>query len=207
MLQKKPCRAFFVPVNSAPWQPGTDYRSVGMTLEIALVLAIAAGAMALFVTEKLRADGIAILVLVSLTLLDLVSPGEALSGFGNQATIAVASMFILAAGLQNSGALSGLSTLLGRARSPLQFLLMLFGLLALIAPFVNNTAVVAVFIPIVIAASLKIGLAPSKALIPLSYVSQMVGVCTLIGTSTNLIVNSVARSEEHTSELHHVRIS
>lgn len=168
-----------------------------MTLEIALVLAIAAGAMALFITEKLRADGIAILVLVSLTLLDLVSPGEALSGFGNQATIAVASMFILAAGLQNSGALSGLSTLLGRARSPLQFLLMLFGLLALIAPFVNNTAVVAVFIPIVIAASLKIGLAPSKALIPLSYVSQMVGVCTLIGTSTNLIVNSVARDLGH----------
>ena len=168
-----------------------------MTLEIALVLAIAAGAMMLFITETLRADGIAVLVLVSLTLLGLISPGEALSGFSNQATIAVASMFILAAGLQNSGALSSLSTLLGKARSPLQFLLMLFGLLALIAPFVNNTAVVAVFIPIVIAASLKIGLAPSKALIPLSYVSQMVGVCTLIGTSTNLIVNSVARDLGH----------
>lgn len=168
-----------------------------MTTEVVLVLAIALAAMLLFITEALRADAIAVLVLVSLALLGLVSPAEALSGFGNQATITVAAMFILAAGLQNSGALSGLSILLGRAKSPLQFLLVLFGLLAVIAPFVNNTAVVAVFIPIVIAASLKVGMAPSRALIPLSYVSQMVGVCTLIGTSTNLIVNSVARDLGH----------
>lgn len=168
-----------------------------MTLDIALVLTIAVGAMILFVTEVLRADAIAVLVMVSLTLLGLISPAEALSGFSNQATITVAAMFVLAAGLQSSGALSRLSTLLGRAKSPLQFLLMLFALLALIAPFVNNTAVVAMFIPIVIAACLKIGLAPSKALIPLSYVSQMVGVCTLIGTSTNLIVNSVAQDLGH----------
>ena len=70
---------------------------------------------------------------------------------------------------------------------------MLFGVLALVSPFVNNTAVVAVFIPIVISASLKVGLSPSKTLIPLSYISQIGGVMTLIGTSTNLIVNSVAK--------------
>lgn len=168
-----------------------------MTLEISLVLLITLAAMTLFVTEKLRIDAIAILVLVSLTLLDLVSPSEALSGFSNPATITVASMFILAAGLQNSGALAGIQRLLGTARSPLQFFLMLFGLLALIAPFVNNTAVVAIFIPIVIAASLKIGLAPSKTLIPLSYVAQMMGVMTLIGSSTNLLVNSIAKDLGH----------
>ena len=137
-----------------------------MTLEIFLVLLITAAAMALFVSEKLRVDAIAILVLVSLTLLDLISPSQALSGFSNPATITVASMFILAAGLQNSGALIGIQKMLSAARSPLQFMLMLFALLALIAPFVNNTAVVAIFIPIVIAASLKVGLAPSKTLIP-----------------------------------------
>src|SRR5699024_2625075 len=82
-------------------------------------------------------------------------------------------------------------------RSPLQFMLMLFLLLALIAPFVNNTAVVAIFIPIVIAASLKVGLAPSKTLIPLSYVAQMMGVMTLIGSSTNLLVNSIAKDFGH----------
>lgn len=168
-----------------------------MTVEILLVLLITVAAMVLFVSEKLRIDAIAILVLVSLTLLDLISPSQALSGFSNQATITVAAMFILATGLQNSGALSGIQRLLGAARSPLQFLLMLFGLIILIAPFVNNTAVVAIFIPIVIGASLKIGLAPSKTLIPLSYVAQMAGVFTLIGSSTNLLVNSIAKDLGH----------
>ena len=168
-----------------------------MTLEISLVLLISLGAMVLFVTEKLRIDAIAILVLVSLTLLDLVSTTQALSGFSNPATITVASMFILAAGLQNSGALAGIQRLLGTARSPLMFMLMLFALLALTAPFVNNTAIVAIFIPIVIAASLKVGMAPSKTLIPLSYVAQMMGVVTLIGSSTNLLVNSIAKDLGH----------
>ena len=168
-----------------------------MTLEIFLVLLITVSSMALFISEKLRVDAIAILVLVSLTLLDLVSPSQALSGFSNPATITVAAMFILAAGLQNSGALSGIQKMLGAARSPLQFLLILFALILLIAPFINNTAVVAIFIPIVIAASLKVGLTPSKTLIPLSYVAQMAGVFTLIGSSTNLLVNSVAKDLGH----------
>lgn len=164
-----------------------------MTLQIALVLGIAAVAMYLFISERLRMDIVALLVLISLALLGLVTPGEALSGFSNEATITVAAMFILAAGIENTGALSAVGRLLARSRSPTVFLLVLFGLLALIAPFVNNTAVVAVFIPIVINASMRIGMPPTKALIPLSYVSQMTGVWTLIGTSTNLIVNSVAK--------------
>src|SRR5699024_8192840 len=168
-----------------------------MTLDITLVLLISLGAMVLFVTEKLRIDAIAILVLVSLTLLKLISLDQALSGFSNPATITVAAMFMLAAGLQNSGALAGIQRLLGAARSPLQFMLMLFLLLALIAPFVCSAAVVAIFIPIVIAASLKVGLAPSKTLIPLSYVAQMMGVMTLIGSSTNLLVNSIAKDFGH----------
>ncbi|GAB2734288.1 SLC13 family permease [Melaminivora jejuensis] len=168
-----------------------------MTLQIALVLGIAAVAMYLFISERLRMDVVALLVLVSLTLLGLVTPAEALSGFSNEATITVAAMFILAAGIESTGALSAVGRLLGKSHSPTAFLLMLFGLMALIAPFVNNTAVVAVFIPIVMNASMSIGMAPTKALIPLSYVAQMAGVCTLIGTSTNLIVNSVAQDLGH----------
>src|SRR5690625_826043 len=102
-------------------------------------------------------------------------------------------MFILAAGLQQTGALSGVGQLLRNSQTPTTFLLTLFGVLAVIAPFVSNTAIVAVFMPVVIAACLKIGMPPTKALIPLSYVSQMIGVWTLIGTSTNLIVNSMAQ--------------
>ncbi|WP_278976434.1 SLC13 family permease [Oligella urethralis] len=166
-----------------------------MTTEIVLVLLITVIAMVLFITEKVRYDGIGLLVLASLTLFGLVTPSQALSGFSNEATITIASMFILAAALENTGALNGFNRLFSYIKSPWAFYLTLFGVLAIIAPFVNNTAVVAVFIPIVISASLKVGLAPSKTLIPLSYVSQMAGVMTLIGTSTNLIVNSVAKEQ------------
>lgn len=168
-----------------------------MTFDIVLVLIIALAAIILFATERLRIDAVALLVLSALAVLGLVSPGEALSGFSNQATITVAAMFVLAAGLQNSGALSGVGRLLGRAGSPGMFLLILFGVLAVVAPFVNNTAVVAVFMPLVMSATAGIGMSASKALIPLSYVSQMAGVCTLVGTSTNLLVNGMARDLGH----------
>ena len=168
-----------------------------MTTEIAVVLGLALIAIVLFATEKLRIDAIALLVLSTLAVLGLVTPEQAVGGFSNPATVTVAAMFVLAAGLQNSGALSGIGDLLSKARSPVQFLLLLFLVLAVIAPFVNNTAVVAVFIPIVMAASARIGMSASKALIPLSYVSQMAGVCTLVGTSTNLLVNAIARDLGH----------
>jgi len=168
-----------------------------MTVEIAMVLLIALGAIVLFATEKLRMDAVALLVLGSLAVLGLIDANQALSGFSSPATITVAAMFVLAAGLQNSGALSGIGRLLGRARSPGMFLLSLFAVLAVVAPFVNNTAVVAVFMPIVVAATAAIGMSASKALIPLSYVSQMAGVCTLVGTSTNLLVNAMAKDLGH----------
>lgn len=168
-----------------------------MTIEIVTVLFIALTAIVLFATEKLRMDTVALLVLGSLALTGLVAPSQALGGFSNPATVTVAAMFVLAAGLQNSGALSGIGSLLGRAGSPLQFLIILFAVLAVIAPFVNNTAVVAVFMPIVMAATASVGMSASKALIPLSYVSQMAGVCTLVGTSTNLLVNAMARDMGH----------
>lgn len=168
-----------------------------MTLQIVAVLAIALGAVVLFATEKLRMDTVALLVLIGLALLGLVTTSQAVTGFSSQATITVAAMFVLAAGLQNSGALSGIGRLFSRVKTPWLFLLTLFGVLAVVAPFVNNTAVVAVFMPIVLAATAANGMSPSKALIPLSYVSQMAGVCTLVGTSTNLLVNSMARDMGH----------
>ena len=106
-----------------------------MTLEIFLVLLITVAAMVLFITEKLRYDAIGMLVLASLAILGLVSPTQALSGFSNEATVTIAAMFILAAALENSGALSSLNELFGRMRTALTFYLTLFGLLAVISPF------------------------------------------------------------------------
>ena len=105
-------------------------------------------------------------------------------------------MFVLAAGLRSS-ALSGVGRMLNRVKSPTAFLLLLFAALAIVSPFVNNTAVVAVFMPIVLTASARVGLPASKALIPLSYMSQIAGVCTLVGTSSNLLVDAIARDLGH----------
>ena len=168
-----------------------------MTIDVALVLLIAVASTILFLSEKLRTDVVAMLVLVSLAVFGLVTPTQAISGFSNQATVTVAAMFVLAAGLQSSGSLSRIGNLLSRGRTPTQFLLILFGTLCLIGPFVNNTAKVAVFIPIVISACAKVNMPRTRALIPLSYVAQMAGVCTLIGTSTNLIVNAMAQDLGH----------
>ncbi|MEO6264445.1 MAG: SLC13 family permease [Luteimonas sp.] len=157
-----------------------------------LTLAILGGAVYLFVTEKLPVDVVAMLVLASLLVLGLVTPGEALSGFSSQATITVAAMFVLSAGLQRSGALQGLGEALGRIRWSWLFALVMMVMIAFISAFVNNTAAVAVFLPLVITAAIAQRKAPSKFLIPLSFAAQFGGVCTLIGTSTNLLVNALA---------------
>lgn len=158
-----------------------------------LTLCVMAGAVALFVSEKLSVDIVAILALSALVLLGVIGPDVAISGFANEATITVAAMFVLSAGLQRTGALRALALLFARIRWPWAFGLAVMLTVATVSAFVNNTATVAVFLPIVLAATAAKNLSPSKYLIPLSYAAQMGGVCTLIGTSTNLLVNSLAK--------------
>jgi len=162
-------------------------------LDLWLTLAVMTGAVYLFVTEKLRVDVVALLVAVTLLVLGVVTLPEALSGFSNQATIMVAAMFVLSGALQRNGALVAAGDLLARIRRPWLFGLVMMALVTCVAAFVNNTATVAVFLPLVLAATAANRWAPSKFLIPLSYMSQTAGVCTLIGTSTNLLVDSMAR--------------
>ena len=164
-----------------------------MTAEIWMTFAVLAGAVYLFVTEKLPVDVVAMLVLVTVMVLGLVTPREALSGFSSEATITVAAMFVLSAGIQHSGILSRLSDLLSRIKRLWLFTLVMMLLAAATSAFINNTAVVAVFLPLVMTAAAAVGKAPSKMLIPLSYAAQFGGVCTLVGTSTNLLVHSVAQ--------------
>lgn len=165
-----------------------------MTLDAWLVIAVLAGAVALFATEKLRVDAVALLVLASLVLLQLLEPAEALSGFSNEATITVAAMFVLSAGLQHTGALAALGRMFSRVRTRWLFVLLVMATIGVVSAFVNNTAAVAVFLPMVLAASAANKISASKVLIPMSYAAQMGGVCTLIGSSTNLLVNSLAKN-------------
>ena len=138
-------------------------------------------------------DVVALLVLCTLLIFGVVSPSEALSGFSSTATITVAAMFVLSAGLKRSGIIAVLGDQLARPRRGWVFALVVMLLAAFLSAFVNNTAIVAIFIPMVIAAVAGSGQPPSKFLIPLSYAAQFGGVCTLIGTSTNLLVDSLAR--------------
>jgi di/tricarboxylate transporter len=158
-----------------------------------LVLVILVGAVALFVSEKYPIDFVALLVLGVLLLFGLVTPQEGISGFSNPATVTVAAMFILSAGLQKTGATQVVGQLMVRfGKNYFTALVVIMGSITVISAFVNNTAAVAVFIPLVMVVANRRKIAASKLLIPLSYASQFGGVCTLIGTSTNLLVSSIS---------------
>jgi len=167
-----------------------------MSLENILILAVVVGAMALFVTEKLRVDLVALLVLVVIVVLGLIKPDQALSGFANPATATVAAMFVLSAGLARTGLVDWLGRSINKiaGRSPTQLLIILCLTIALISAFIVNTATVAIFIPVTIVLASTRNISSSRMLIPLSYASQFGGVCTIIGTSTNILVNSIAVS-------------
>jgi di/tricarboxylate transporter len=162
-------------------------------MEIAAVLAILIAAVILFATEKMPVDLVAVLVLGVLLLSGLVTMEEGLSGFSNPATITVGSMFVLSAGLQKTGAVRVIARGLSRlGKHPFVLLLLIIPAAALPSAFINNTPVVAVFLPVVLAVCARRKFSASKFLIPLSFASQFGGVCTLIGTSTNLLVSSIS---------------
>ena len=158
-----------------------------------MVLGILVGAVALFVSEKYPIDFVALLVLGALLALGLVTPEEGISGFSNPATVTVAAMFVLSAGLQKTGATAVVGQLMVRfGRSYFTALVVIMGTIGVMSAFINNTAAVAVFIPLVMVVANRRKIAASRLLIPLSYASQFGGVCTLIGTSTNLLVSSIS---------------
>ncbi|MBS3738800.1 SLC13 family permease [Mesohalobacter halotolerans] len=165
-----------------------------MTTAAIITLCIIAAAIVLFATEALPVDLVAILILVSLILTGVLTPQEGIKGFSNKATITVAFMFVLSAALLKTGALQVLAHRLSslfRYKFNAGMLLMML-LIAVISAFVNNTPIVAMFIPVVIQIAHNSGQEPSKMLIPLSFASIFGGMCTLIGTSTNILVSGIA---------------
>ena len=121
------------------------------------------------------------------------STGDVLAVFGNPAPITVAAMFVLSAALVRCGALDGLSAGLDHAAhfSYRSVIFLLVVLVAFVSAWINNTPVVVVFVPVVITLARRMSLPASKFLIPLSYAAVLGGTCTLIGTSTNLVVNGI----------------
>ncbi|MFO7448410.1 MAG: SLC13 family permease [Ignavibacteriaceae bacterium] len=165
-----------------------------MTLEIIIVLCVLIGAVILFITEKLPVDLVALCVLAILMVSGILDAEEGLRGFSDEATITIASMFILSGGLFKTGVVNyvGRNVIKLYNKNFWVAIISTMVIVGLISAFINNTPVVAIFIPILLQVSRESEISASKILMPLSFASIFGGVCTLIGTSTNIVVSSVA---------------
>lgn len=165
-----------------------------MSYELVFVLALVVVTVVLFVAEKFPVDVVALIALGALLATGVLPPEEALSGFSNDAVITIGAMFVLSAGLNRSGTLEffGASFRTAAQKNIWTATLGLMIAVGVTSAFINNTAVVAILLPVVVAVSRDLDLSASKLLMPLSFASMFGGVCTLIGTSTNLLVSSIA---------------
>ena len=167
-----------------------------MTWEIAFVLGLTIVAVVLFVTEKFSTDVVAVLVMVVLLVSGILTPAEGFNGFANPATVTVGAMFVISAGLFRAGAVNFLGRglrRLARRSSTLMVLVMMLGVGSL-SSFLNNTATVAIMIPVIMVVAQRVNTSPSKLLMPLAFASLLGGMCTVLGTSTNILASSMAET-------------
>ncbi|UCG15611.1 MAG: SLC13 family permease [Phycisphaerales bacterium] len=177
-----------------------------MGLDVVVMLSVLALVIGLLALTRIAPD---VVLLGSLTLLmvfpvpgeegwrlGVLTPAEAISGLSNPGPVTVGVLFIVVVGLRETGGVDWLARrVLGRPRSLHGAQLRIVGPVAGLSAFLNNTPVVAMLIPVVDEWAKKLGLSASKLMIPLSYAAILGGMCTLIGTSTNLVVNGLVIAE------------
>jgi len=170
-----------------------------VTGDAARVMGVVVAALILFVTDLVTVDLVGLFVILALVFLGVLDPTQAFAGFGNQALITIACMFALSAGLIRVGALDALIRgMFGVAKgSKARLTVALLLAVAVSSAFLNNTPIAVIFLPVVLGVCTKLQIAPSRLLIPMSYASILGGTCTLIGTSTNLLVKEAADSMGH----------
>jgi di/tricarboxylate transporter len=163
-------------------------------MAIWLVTAILLIAMLLLISERLPVDLTSIGIIVALILTGILAPKEAIAGFASPAVITVGSMFLISKGMIRTGAVGFISQkVLQYSRGgPTLAILLILIIVGTASAFINNTPVVVLFIPIILSLSCELNFSPSKFLIPVSYASILAGTCTLIGTSTNIIISDLS---------------
>jgi di/tricarboxylate transporter len=166
-----------------------------MTFEIALTLGILGLAIVLFVTERVRADLVALLVLVTLVVVGLVAPEESIAGFANPAVVTIWAVFILSAGLARTGvaAMLGAQVLRLAGAGERRLIAVLMTSTAVLSGFMNNIGVAALFLPITMEIARRTRRSASLLLLPMAYGSLLGGMLVLIGTASNLVVSELLR--------------
>ena len=163
-----------------------------LSWEALLSLATALGSLLLLASGRFAADLVMMAAMSLLLVAGVLSPQEALRGFANEGLMTIAALYVVAAALKQTGAVSGAARrLLGQPGGSGSMLLRVMLPTSLLSAFVNNTPVVAMFLPVVQDWARRLQQPASRLLLPLSYASILGGTCTLIGTSTNLVVNGL----------------
>ena len=167
-----------------------------MTAEMIVLVVILLVATFLYLSDWLATETTAVLTVAALALTGILNTNEALSGFASTATLTVGAMFVLSGGLLRTGALEIVTIGLARfsGGSPRRLLILLGCVIPLASAIMNNTPVVVMMVPVVLSLSQRFRIQPSKLLIPLSYFAVLGGTITLLGTSTNILVDDLYRS-------------
>ena len=163
-------------------------------MDIAFVSILLVVTLVLLMTEAVAVDLTALGIMVVLMAAGILSPAEAVAGLASPAVVTVGAMFVISRAMMRTGAVGYIGQkviIASRGRTHRAFFLVLL-IVAVASAFINNTPVVVLFIPVVLSLTCEFELSPSKFLIPMSYASILAGTCTLIGTSTNIIVSDLS---------------
>ena len=162
-------------------------------MQLVVTFSILAISIVLFISNRVRADLVAILALLAFVMTGALETSEALAGFSNSVVIMIAGLFVVGAGIVRTGLAQSAGNMLlkwsGESEQKLFVLLLI--ITGSVGAFMSNTGTVALMLPIVISIAININSSPSKYLIPLSYISSLSGLLTLIATPANLIVSQV----------------